>query len=85
MLLTSDIKGYIEKPNYYFNHPDEKVMADLDVLMQTQGYRRFSYDGILNDTYPQIHYVPEQGITITGTLRGSNGIPVFKYSRQKSL
>ena len=24
LLLTSDIKGYIEKPNYYFNHPNEK-------------------------------------------------------------
>jgi len=49
LLLTSDITGYIEKPNYYFNHPDEKTAGDLDVLMQTQGYRRFSYDNILND------------------------------------
>jgi hypothetical protein len=85
LLLTSDIKGYIEKPNYYFNHPDEKVMADLDVLMQTQGYRRFSYDGILNDQYPQIHYAPEQGITISGTLRGSNGIPVYKGNVHLSI
>jgi hypothetical protein len=76
LLLTSDIKGYIEKPNYYFNHPDEKTLADLDILLQTQGYRRFSYDGILNDKYPRIDYGAEQGIDITGTLRASNGIPV---------
>jgi hypothetical protein len=75
LLLTSDIKGYIEKPNYYFNHPDEKAMADLDILMQTQGYRRFSYDGILNNKYPAINYYAEPGISITGTLRASNGIP----------
>jgi len=76
ILLTSDIKGYIEKPNYYFNHPDEKTVADLDVLMQTQGYRRFSYDGILNNRYPQLKFLPEQGIDISGTLRASTGMPV---------
>jgi hypothetical protein len=77
LLLTSDIKGYIEKPNYYFNHPDAKTLADLDILMQTQGYSRFSYEGILNDKFPVIHFLPEQGMVITGTLRGSSGIPVF--------
>ncbi|TWI98063.1 carboxypeptidase family protein [Mucilaginibacter frigoritolerans] len=76
LLLTSDIKGYIEKPNYYFNHPDAKTVADLDVLLLTQGYRRFSYDGIMNDKYPAIRYLPETGINISGTLRASNGIPV---------
>ncbi len=76
LLLTSDITGYIEKPNYYFNHPSEKTLADLDILLQSQGYRRFSYDGILNNKYPVIKFWAEPGIDITGTLRGSNGIPV---------
>ncbi len=76
LLLTSDIKGYIEKPNYYFNHPDEKTLSDLDILLQTQGYRRFSYDDILNNKYPATNYIAEQGIDITGTLRASNGIPI---------
>ncbi|MDB5132237.1 MAG: hypothetical protein JWR02_1986 [Mucilaginibacter sp.] len=76
LLLTSDIKGYIEKPNYYFNHPNEKAAADLDVLLQTQGYRRFSYEGIMNNKFPAISFAPELGIDISGTLRGSNGIPI---------
>jgi hypothetical protein len=75
LLLTSDIKGYIEKPNYYFDHPDEKTAADLDVLLQTQGYRRFSYEGIMGNKFPAISFAPELGIDITGTLRASNGIP----------
>jgi hypothetical protein len=33
LLLTSDLQGYIEKPNYYFTKPDEKKLADLDLLM----------------------------------------------------
>jgi len=75
LLLTSDITGYIEKPNYYFNHPNEKTSQDLDVLLQTQGYRRFSYSGILNNKYPVLNFWAERGIEITGTLRTSNGIP----------
>jgi hypothetical protein len=73
LLLTSDIKGYIEKPNYYFNHTDEKTAADLDVLLQTQGYRRYSYDGILNAKYPPINFPAEQGIDISGTVTASKG------------
>jgi hypothetical protein len=76
LLLTSDIKGYIEKPNYYFNNVTPKTLADLDILMLTQGYRRFSYRDVLNDKYPPINYFAEQGIQITGTLRGDNGIPI---------
>lgn len=76
LLLTADITGYIEKPNYYFNYIDDKKLNDLDILLQTQGYRRFSYDGIMTDKYPPISFLPEQGIAITGTLRAFNGMPV---------
>lgn len=78
LLLTSDLKGYIEKPNYYFNKTDEKKLADLDKLMLTQGYRRFAYKDILAGQLPSISYLPEQGINITGTLRDRTGMPIKK-------
>ncbi len=78
LLLTSDLQGYIERPNYYFNKTDEKKLADLDVLMLTQGYRRFSYKEILANKYPPVVYFPEQGMEITGTLRDRTGMPVKK-------
>jgi Bacterial Ig-like domain (group 1) len=78
LLLTSDLRGYIEKPNYYFNHPDDKTNSDLDVLMLTQGYRRFSYKNIIADKNPPITLLPEQGIDISGTLRTNAGLPVAK-------
>ena len=79
-LLSSELTGFIEKPNYYFNQTNEKKLADLDVLMLTQGYRKFSYKEILADKKPTISFLPEQGITYTGTLRTSNGMPVSKGS-----
>ena len=76
LLLTSDLKGYVEAPNYYFTDPDAEKRAALDVLLLTQGYRRFSYTDILADNYPQVSFFPEQGIEISGVLRLNNGKPV---------
>jgi len=78
LLLTSDLRGYIEKPNYYFIHQGEQVNSDLDVLMLTQGYRRFSYKNIIADKNPPVTFLPEEGIDISGTLRTNTGIPVAK-------
>ncbi|WP_448697725.1 carboxypeptidase regulatory-like domain-containing protein [Mucilaginibacter sp. AW1-3] len=79
LLLTSDLRGYIEKPNYYFNHVDDKTTADLDILMLTQGYRRFSYRDIIADKRPPVYFLPEQhGIEISGTLRNNTGLPIRK-------
>lgn len=78
LLLTSDLKGYVEKPNYYFVKTDEKKLMELDKLMLTQGYRRFSYKDILEGNYPRVSYLPEQGINITGTLRDLTGMPIKK-------
>ncbi|RYY32969.1 MAG: TonB-dependent receptor, partial [Sphingobacteriaceae bacterium] len=68
ILLTSDIKGYVEKPNYYFINPDIKKRADLDVLMLTQGYRRFEWKNLLADNFLPMVYQPERSIDISGTV-----------------
>ncbi len=84
LLLTSDLKGYIEKPNYYFTKISDKTAADLDLLMLTQGYRRFSYTDVIANNYQQIFFLPEQGIELSGTLRTLNGMP-FKGGNVKLL
>lgn len=43
MLLTPELKGYVEQPNYYFNNPTPEVLSNLDILMLTQGYRGFEW------------------------------------------
>ncbi|MES2278724.1 MAG: MG2 domain-containing protein [Bacteroidota bacterium] len=78
LLLSSDIKGYIEKPNYYFTNPSEQTQAELDALMLTQGYRRFAWKQILNDVFPAQAFKPEQSLTISGTIKTSGGKPVPK-------
>jgi len=78
LLLTSDLKGYIEKPNYYFAHVTDVTRKDLDILMLTQGYRRFVWKQLLNDnTVAGIAHKPEKdGIDITGHLKSKEGKPI---------
>ena len=78
LLLTSDIKGYVEEPNYYFANPDQQTDQDLDALMLTQGYRRFSWPLILNNHFPTISFQPEQSMSISGTVTTLGGKPVEK-------
>ena len=79
-LISSELQGFIEKPNYYFHQINEKKAADLDLLMLTQGYRKFSYKDILAGKEPIIDFLPEQGIEFSGVLRTSNGMPVSNGS-----
>jgi len=41
LLLKSELRGYVEKPNYYFSTDTSNSDEALDNLMLTQGYRRF--------------------------------------------
>lgn len=68
LLLCSEIRGYIEKPNHYFENPTPKVDAELDLLMLTQGWRRYDMDSIVNRRYPNIQYDIEESQSISGRV-----------------
>jgi len=78
LLLTSDLRGYIEQPNYYFNNPNEQTRADLDVLMLTQGYHRFEWKQVLGDNFPALAWQPEKTLEITGHVTTSGGKPIAR-------
>ncbi|RZK58859.1 MAG: carboxypeptidase regulatory-like domain-containing protein [Pedobacter sp.] len=68
LLLTSDLKGFIEKPNYYFNPANTERKRHLDHLLLTQGWSRFKWDDITNSKEPEITFKPEQSLEITGLI-----------------
>jgi hypothetical protein len=79
LLLTADLKGYVEKPNYYFSNNTKNTSADLDALMLTQGYRRFSWKELLNDSYPKFTIPSETAFAIAGQAK-IDGAPMAKKS-----
>jgi hypothetical protein len=76
LLLTADLKGYIEQPNYYFSTTNDKTQSDLDLVMLTHGYRRFNWKQILNDQDKTLAYQPEKGIEINGIAKNVLGKPL---------
>ena len=43
MLLSSEVRGYIHNVDYYFEADDKKHRQDADLLMLTQGWRRYDW------------------------------------------
>ena len=43
MLLASEIRGFVPQPGWYFEADDEEHRLALDLLMMTQGWRRFDW------------------------------------------
>ncbi len=67
MLLSSDLRGFIARPAYYFAKDDEQHRRHLDLLMQVQGWRKYKWQE-LADTAHAMRYQPEKGITVEGTV-----------------
>lgn len=59
LLLTSDLKGYIENPSYYFLNNNSETYAALDNVMLTNGWRRFKWEDILKNKVQYFNYIPE--------------------------
>jgi hypothetical protein len=63
-LLESELKGYIEDPGFYFDSCFRT--KEIDLLMLTQGYRRFIPDTTQNRKKLQ----PERDMVIPGQVNG---------------
>jgi hypothetical protein len=81
LLLTSELKGNIEQPNYYFADSSYTAYSNLDLLMLTQGYRGFVWKQVLGaaDT-AQPKYQPEKLLSLAGTVETLEGKPVPRGS-----
>ncbi|MFN4145017.1 MAG: TonB-dependent receptor plug domain-containing protein [Runella sp.] len=71
--LESDLVGPIEQPNYYFDSQQINAARHLDLLMMTQGWRRFVWSDIFKDKPSEPTFLIEQGISLTGKVLRPNG------------
>ncbi|MGV3503047.1 MAG: TonB-dependent receptor plug domain-containing protein [Adhaeribacter sp.] len=68
LLLSSDLQGHIEQPEFYFKDSQPATVQALDNLMLTQGWRRFVWKQVLQPDYSPLSYYPEQHISISGQI-----------------
>jgi len=76
MLLSADLKGYIEKPNRYFNRNDKKARENLDDLMLTQGWSRLLWKDIMTNSVKAPVFAAEKSLRVSGTVTTTGGKPV---------
>jgi len=74
LLLTGDIKGYVYNPAYYFSNDDDSLKQQLDLVMMTNGWRRFKWEDLLSGNWPVIKYQPENYIAVKGKAYGLSRI-----------
>jgi len=70
--LTSDLKGEIEQPGYYFSGNKE---LELDNLMLTQGWVGYEWDEVFHPKLP-VAYKPEPEFIIAGKVTNAFGAPI---------
>jgi hypothetical protein len=71
-LLTTDIKGSIHNAGYYFKNKEVSTLHHLDLLLMTQGWRRFEWKNILKKEYTALRYPVESAISFSGTVTKSD-------------
>ncbi|MEO8819202.1 MAG: hypothetical protein ABI267_01635 [Ginsengibacter sp.] len=72
LLLTSDIKGYVYHPAYYFSSNADSVAQYLDLVMMTNGWRRFKWEKVLAGDFPALNYLPANYLSVNGQVKGLN-------------
>ncbi|MBQ7494673.1 MAG: hypothetical protein IJT75_02770 [Bacteroidaceae bacterium] len=68
MLLSSEIKGFVPQPEYFFEADDEEHRTALDLLMMTQGWRRFSWQTMATPGLFAIQHPAEYTQVLSGIV-----------------
>jgi hypothetical protein len=69
LLLTGDLKGWVESPQYYLENTGPEALAAADNLMLTQGWSRFRWEDVLRNSALPLEFQPEpDGAVISGKV-----------------
>lgn len=71
LLLTGELKGYVNDPEHYFLNNSDSITKQLDLVMLTHGWRRFNWEKVVKGEYPQINYPKDTSyLSLSGKIFG---------------
>jgi hypothetical protein len=71
-LLSSEIKGSVHDPHYYFTSNSEKLQQHLDLVMMTNGWRRFKWEDLTKGKLPVMKYSRDTAyLSLSGKIFGA--------------
>lgn len=68
LLLTSDLKGYVYNPAWYFAIHNDSTKQAIDNLLLTHGWSRFNWTKILAKDFPPKKFSDKPLLSITGRV-----------------
>lgn len=68
LFLTEELKGYVHEPTQYFYKNDINSKRNIDLVMMTNGWRRYNWDKILKGYLPNFPEVKQGYLTFEGTV-----------------
>ena len=72
MLLTSGLKGYIDKPGYYFADITLRKLQELDVLLMVHGWRQYDLSQLISGKNEKLlQQSAEKELLLQGQIRSS--------------
>lgn len=75
LFLEQDVKGKIEEPAFYFTQAP-KAKLGLDYVLMTSGWRRFTWEPVIENQQPYIGFKGEKAIVKATVLDNHSGKPV---------
>ena len=75
LLVSSELRGPIEEPPFYFKKEEPKAPRALDLVMLTNGYRYFDFiDEVRRNG--ELKYTPDEGNIVSGIVTNYKDQPV---------
>lgn len=68
LLLSSEVKGYISNPDYYFESESPERRAALDLLLRVQGWSRYSWKQMAGIEKTEQKQTLEDGLYVDGSV-----------------
>jgi TonB-dependent SusC/RagA subfamily outer membrane receptor len=75
LLMSSELRGPIEEPSFYFKKAESKAPLALDLVMMTNGYRYFDFiDDVIRNG--ELKFTPDESNIVSGVITNEKGLPV---------
>ena len=83
LLLSSEVKGFIPHPEYFFESDDREHRAALDMLLMVQGWTRYEFERMMSSEKWEPLMVIERGLNFRGRVVDDHG--QYDYSLWKRI
>lgn len=87
MLLGSQIRGFVEHPEYFFEKDDDEHQRALDLLLMIQGWRRYDWHTMATPGAFVLNHMPEQTPLMVGEVnkyQTERGEDLFAQASEKA-